>query len=211
MKSDIVLLILNCYKYREKALQQKNTWLKNLPENILYFHLIGDGEKCGENKYLFDFDEHILYVNTKDDYNSLPSKVVTSLQAVDETIEYKYVFKTDDDQNLIQEDFFTKLPNYLLNHPEHHYGGFVVKVPDHISTYYTVHDCLPRDLLLKKCMYCNGRFYFLSKDATNSLIKNKKEISEHIIEDHAIGLYLNKSFKENILNFDTRKVFFDNT
>lgn len=211
MKSEFVLLILNCYKYREKAIKQKNTWLKNLPENVVYFHLIGDKEKCKDNGYLFDHQENVLYVNTKDDYNSLPSKVVSGLLAVDETYEYKYIFKTDDDQVLIQEEFFSKLPNYLLNHPKHNYGGFVVKVNDHISTYYTVHDCLPRDLFLEKCMYCNGRFYFLSNDAAKSLIEKKEEISNCIIEDHAIGLYLNKSFKKDILNFDTRNVFFDNT
>ena len=108
MKSDFVLLILNCYKYREKAIKQKDTWLKTLPENVVYFHLIGDKEKCKDKDYLFDHQESVLYVNTKDDYNSLPSKVVSGLLAIDETYEYKYIFKTDDDQMLIQEDFFSK-------------------------------------------------------------------------------------------------------
>lgn len=213
MNTDFVLLILNCYKYREKAIQQKDTWLKKLPQNILYFHVIGDMEKCKETEqdYLFDHTQNILYVNTKDDYNSLPSKVIYAFNAVNESIQYKYIMKTDDDQVLIQNDFFNYFPKYLLKNPHHHYGGFVVKVEDHISSYYTVHDCLPRDLLLKKCMYCNGRFYFLSNKAIVSLLDKKDQISEHIIEDHAIGLHLDKSFKKNILNFDTRKIFFDNT
>lgn len=211
MKSEIVLLILNCYKYREKALKQKRTWLKDLPENILYFHLIGDSEKCGEKEHLFNYDENILYVNTKDDYNSLPSKMIIALNAVNETIEYKYVFKTDDDQMLIDDKFFTNLPNYLQKNNQHHYGGFVVKVPEHVSTYYTVHDCLPRDLLLKECMYCNGRFYFLSKKVIVDLITKKDEIKKQIIEDHGIGLFISKEFKKTILNFDTKNTFYDET
>ena len=211
MKSDIVLLILNCYKYREKALKQKRTWLKDLPKNILYFHLIGDSEKCKEKEHLFDYDENILYVNTKDDYNSLPAKIITALNAVNETIEYKYVFKTDDDQMLIDNNFFTSLPSYLQRNNQHHYGGFVVKVPEHISTYYTVHDCLPRDLLLKECMYCNGRFYFLSKEVIVDLIIKKDEIKKQIIEDHGIGLFVSKEFKKTILNFDTKNTFYDET
>ncbi len=211
MKSEIVLLILNCYKYREKALKQKRTWLKELPENILYFHLIGDSEKCAEKEHLFDYDENILYVNTKDDYNSLPSKMITALNAVNETIEYKYVFKTDDDQMLIDDNFFTSLPNYLQTNSQYDYGGYVVKVPDHISQYYTVHDCLPKDLFLKRCMYCNGRFYFLSKKVIVDLITKKDEIKKQIIEDHGIGLFINKEFKKTILNFDTKNIFFDET
>jgi hypothetical protein len=111
----------------------------------------------------------------------------------------------------VDDDFFRSFPRYLLKNPHHNYGGFVVQVPDHIRTYHTVHDCLPRDLLLKKCTYCNSRFYFLSNKAIMSLLDKKDQISEHIIEDHAIGLHLDKSFKKNILNFDTRKIFFDNT
>lgn len=212
MQKDFVFLILNCYKYRNKALAQK-VWLGTLPDNIAYYHVIGDVNKCSQSNvnYIFDETERILYVNTKDDYNSLPSKVIHALEAVNKEIEYKYIFKTDDDQMLIQDSFFTDLPQFLINNPKHEYGGFIVNVPDHISQYYKVHECLPRDLFLKKCIYCNGRFYFLSKSATESLIVQKPAICEHIIEDHAIGLYLDDKYKENMLYFDTRQIFKDNT
>jgi len=98
----------------------------------------------------------------------------------------------------------------LIDNPKHEYGGFIVNVPDHISQYYKVHDCLPRDLFLKKCIYCVGRFYFLSKSATESLIVQKPAICEHIIEDHAIGLYLADKYKENMLCLNGR-LFEDNT
>jgi len=212
MQKDFVFLILNCHKYRNKALQQ-TTWLKTLPDNIAYYHVIGDVDKCSQSNtdYIFDETEHILYVNTKDDYNSLPTKVVHALGAVNVEFDYKYIFKTDDDQMLIEESFFDDFPQFLIDNPKHEYGGFIVNVPDHISQYYKVHDCLPRDLLLKKCIYCNGRFYFLSKSATESLISKKEDICKHIIEDHAIGLYLDDKYKENMLYFDTRQIFKDNT
>lgn len=209
--SDIVLLILNCHAYKNKADQQRATWLKDLPENIRYFHVLGDKAKCGDEDFLFDHQERILYVSTLDDYNSLPSKVIYAIEAVNATFDYKYIFKTDDDQMLIQPDFLTELPNYLITNPKHHYGGFIVRVPDHISQYYTVHDCLPRDLLLKKCIYCNGRFYLLSKPAAENLLTNKNQICEHVIEDHAIGLYLDEKYKHDMLYFDTRLVFKDNS
>lgn len=211
IKCDFILIILNCYKYREKALRQKNTWLKDLPSNIKYYHIIGDKEKCGENDILIEENENVIYTNTLDDYNSLPAKVITALNGIRSAFDFKYIFKTDDDQMLIQPAFFTDLPNYLTNNVNHHYGGFIVKVEDHISQYYRVHDCLPRDLLLKKCIYCNGRFYMLSKPAVENLLIKKSEISEHIIEDHAIGLYLDDKYKENMLHFDSRLVFNDHS
>jgi hypothetical protein len=40
MEQDYILLIMNCKKYHTKSLFQKNTWLKMLPNNILYYHQI---------------------------------------------------------------------------------------------------------------------------------------------------------------------------
>ena len=52
IKKDFILLILNCYKYREKAIKQKNTWLNKINKNIIYFHILGDKKKCGNKKFM---------------------------------------------------------------------------------------------------------------------------------------------------------------
>ena len=44
---DYVLLIFNCVKYRDKALYQKNTWLRELSSlnntnNLIYFHVLSE-------------------------------------------------------------------------------------------------------------------------------------------------------------------------
>ena len=59
--------------------------------------------------------------------------------------------------------------------------------------------------------FCNGRFYFLSKKVIVDLITKKDDIKKQIIEDHGIGLYIDKEFKKTILNFDTKNTFFDET
>lgn len=207
---DYLLLILNCKKYRAKANIQKDTWLKDIPSNIKYYHIIGDKEKCNENDILIDDTNSIIYTNTLDDYNSLPAKVITALNGIYSTFNFKYIFKTDDDQNLISKTFFTELIK-VLESSNYHYGGLCLTVNDHISTYYTVHDCLPRDLLLKGTTYANGRFYLLSKVAVSDLICKKKDIEKQIIEDHAIGLYLENKFKEpnSLLNFNNNLYFKD--
>ena len=51
-----ILLILNCYKYKYKAEKQTDLWLKKLDNNLLYFHVIGDIDKCKDNDFFFDTD-----------------------------------------------------------------------------------------------------------------------------------------------------------
>ena len=211
-KCDYILLIMNCKNYKHKALQQKNTWLKYLPNYIKYFHVIGDKTLCenNETEYIINNDENILYVNTKDDYNSLPSKVIQSFNVINKEYEYKYIFKTDDDQMLTQPTFFDTFIKLLASrNPITYYGGFSISVKSHISSYYMEHDCLPRDLLLEETTYCNGRFYLLHCKAVENLLTKKDEISKKYIEDHAIGYFLDNSFKENLLHFDNKKMFTD--
>lgn len=207
---DYILLILNCEKYKYKAENQKETWLKTLPQNIRYYHVIGNKVKCENNEIFIDEYNKVIYTNTKDDYNSLPSKVITALSGVLEKFDFKFIMKTDDDQKLMIPNFFDSFTN-ILNEKKPHYGGYSLVVQDHFSQYYQVHDCLPRNLFLKSTKYVNGRFYFLSKEAVQDVVSKKEDIKKHIIEDHAIGLYLNEKYKDTLLHFDTRKIFFDDT
>lgn len=206
-----ILLILNCYKYKYKADRQIETWLKTLDNNIIYFHVIGDIEKCKDNNndYFFDFHNKILYTKTKDDYLSLPHKVITALEAVNNTYNYDYVFKTDDDQELVDDGFFGAIIKQLSSSKEYHYGGRLLNINDHYSRYYTIHSELPKNLLLRKTSYCTGRFYFLSKSAIINLIYKKEQIKEHVIEDHAIGYYMDDHLKKNILDFLSDRFFRD--
>lgn len=220
-----ILLILNCYKYKYKAEIQKKTWLTKLDSNIIYFHVIGDVEKCkmntmmngndggndgGNHDYFFDFHNHIIYTKTKDDYLSLPDKIITALKAINSRYHYDYIFKTDDDQELVNDGFFNTLIKLLSSSSKkYNYGGRLLHVNDHYSRYYTVHSELPKKLLLKKTSYCSGRFYFLSKAAVVNLIDKSEWIKEHIIEDHAIGYYMDDDLKKHTLHFVSDHFFRD--
>jgi hypothetical protein len=95
---DYILLIFNCHKYRFKAEKQKDSWLPKIPSNLLYFHVLGDPNL--ETDYKFLTEDNILLVKVEDDYNSLPKKVIRAYQATFNTYEFKYIFKTDDDQQV---------------------------------------------------------------------------------------------------------------
>ena len=207
IKQDFILLLLNCEKYKYKAEKQKSTWLVSLPENIIYFHVIGNIEL--KTEYSFDFSNKILYVKTPDDYNSLPYKVIQSFSAINSEYDYKYIFKTDDDQNLTNPLFFYDLlRNVELNKPN--YGGKFISIDnDCYSNYFTIHPELPRNLILRKTTYCNGRFYILSKNAVMNLMEKKEYIKKEYFEDYAIGYFLDNNIKENFLHIDNN-VFKDN-
>lgn len=208
IEKDYILLILNCDKYKYKAEIQKKIWLNTLTNNIKYFHIIGNSNICDNNEYIFDNSKNILYVNTPDDYLSLPNKIITAIKAINENYKYKYIFKTDDDQILIKDNFFETLIG-VLNNNITHYGGLIIGVNDHISNYWLVHDCLPKDILLKKTTYCNGRFYLLSNKLIADLLLNIDKIKTHIIEDHAIGYYIPDKYKNDVLKINTDSIFID--
>jgi len=197
----IILLILTCKKYTYKVELQRKTWIPLLPAHIQYFYVIGDKEKCknGHNAcsdYIIDEETHTLYTNTLDDYLSLPHKVITAMQAIHNTMEYDYIYKTDDDQIILDMRFLTDLESKLASH---HYGGNRISVEDHISAYHEVHPELPHDLFLEKNTYCTGRFYFLSRYAITYLLQYKTAIATKTFEDHTMGLYLSDAIKDTVL------------
>ena len=168
---DFILLIMNCYRYSHKADQQCNTWLKAIPEQIKYYHVLGDPNL--ENEFSFNEKERKLIVKTPDDYNSLPKKVIAAYNAVFQTFKFKYIFKTDDDQELVQPKFLDILMGLLSNikNLKAHYGGHIVDVPQsYLSKYYKIHPELPEYLPVYATKYCSGRFYFLSLEAIQNLM-----------------------------------------
>lgn len=209
IQQDFILLIMNCKKYVKKALFQKKTWLKQIPPYLKYYHVIGDEDL--ETDYKFDDENQILWVKTPDDYNSLPKKVINAYDAVSKTFNFKYLFKTDDDQILVKPTFFdvimkvieTKIPTPL-------YGGFIVNIlKPYLSGYHKIHPELPEKLPLFPTKYCSGRFYFLSKNAIIDLISKKHLIENEYLEDYSIGYYLNGFFKRTMLHIETNKFFTD--
>ena len=205
---DFILLIMNCEKYKWKSEVQKNGWLKLLPRDLIYFHVLGDLSLTVD--FLFDEVARVLWVKTPDDYVSLPKKVITAYKAVSEVYNFKYVFKTDDDQKLENPNFFQVIKKLILAKGDTHYGGFVINVTNpHNSKYYLLHSELPTNLIIQKTRYCSGRFYFLSCLAIQNLLSKWDFISSEYLEDYAVGFHLDSILKRNLLAIETNKYFKD--
>jgi hypothetical protein len=209
IEQEFILLIMNCKKYQKKAKFQKMTWLKQIPSYLKFYHVIGD--ETLDKEFTFDDESQILWVKTGDDYNSLPNKVITAYNAIYETFDFKYLFKTDDDQILVKPQFFDIVRGLIQKTlPKLHYGGYIVDVPKpYLSQYYKIHPELPPHLPILQGKYCSGRFYFLSKSATTNLISKKEQIEKEFLEDYAIGYNLDAYFKSNMLSLATNNFFTD--
>uniref|UniRef100_A0A6C0KPG9 Hexosyltransferase n=1 Tax=viral metagenome TaxID=1070528 RepID=A0A6C0KPG9_9ZZZZ len=208
INSDFILLIFNCKKYSFKALKQRETWLKDF-KLMPFFHVVGNINL--ETDYFFDYEYNILNVKVDDDYNSLPKKVMAAFNAINKEYVFKYIFKTDDDQNLISDSFFKTIQGILLNKiPKVHYAGYIVNVDKpYLSQYHRIHPELPENIPILKTTYCSGRFYLLSDLAIQQILGRSSEIEKEYLEDYSIGLNLDPVLKTNMLNINTNKYFVD--
>ena len=206
--ADCILLIFNCKKYKHKALKQKETWLNHFTL-MPYFHVIGEPDL--DTEYMFDLNDRTLYVKVNDDYNSLPKKVIAAYNAINNAYIFKYIFKTDDDQQLSSIRFLETIKSILLNRlPKIHYGGFIIHINEpYLSEYYKIHPELPKNLPIMQTQYCSGRFYILSDLAVQQLIHKRIDIEKEYLEDYAIGLHLHPALKHNMLNIQTHLYFTD--
>ena len=208
-EQDFILLIMNCKKYQKKAIFQKITWLPRIPFYLIYYHVIGD--ETLDTDFKFDNESRILWLKVADDYNSLPQKVMAAYKAISDTFQFKYIFKTDDDQILVNDKFFDTINKILTTtKPLIHYGGYIVDVPKpYLSQYYKIHSELPTYLPILQTKYCSGRFYFLSKNAIANLISKREFIEKEYLEDYAVGFNLDPFYKNNMLSLSTNKFFTD--
>lgn len=205
---EYIMLIMNCKKYLKKAQFQKMTWLPKIPSYLRFYHVVGNEDLDCEFK--FDHDAQLLWVKVADDYNSLPKKVIAAYNAVFQTFNFKYIYKTDDDQILINEKFLDIVKGLTSKTLTIHYGGFIVDVKqNYLSQYHKIHPELPTYLPILQTQYCSGRFYFLSNQAVENLLNKRQLIEREYLEDYAIGYHLDVCFKKNMLNLITHKFFID--
>ena len=209
-----IMLIMNCEKYAAKAKKQKKEWLKDL--KLPYYHVIGDPGL--EDDYVFQDKKRVLWVKTNDDYNSLPKKVVAAYAATRSRFyDLKYIFKTDDDQMLQFGDanaFFQRITTMLINAEKEtykiHYAGNIVNVnQSYISQYHKIHPELPIDLPVMATKYCSGRFYILSEEVVDELLKKKHYIESEFLEDYAVGYYMDDLYKVTMKHLATNVFFKD--
>ena len=191
IESPFILLILNCKKYNYKRLRQKKDWLDScLPDEFRYFHIQGDPSL--NMPYVIDFSDNLITVQCDDGYMSFPKKMALAFKCINETYNYDYVLKTDDDLKLIKKDFFFTMQKYLQKNTID-YGGKTVIFKKPHRTWQHCTDTNQTSILLEKTTYCSGHFYFIKKNIIETVLARYfHEICKRIIEDHTFGCFISK-------------------
>lgn len=203
-------MILNCQKYFHKRNIQRSTWLQNFTI-MPFFHIVGDPTL--QTDFLFDNENHVITVNTPDDYISLPKKTYMAIKAIREHYpDIQYILKTDDDVTC-------HLPELLKNLeqiPQYDYGGFVRKIHMNMWSQHHYHSSNDREeKLVLACEYCSGPFYFLSQRAMDCILTRKEDFWTYVYEDNVVGYVLEKelpgrkllSLPDNLIFQQTHQTF----
>ena len=191
IESPFILLILNCKKYNYKRLRQKKDWLDScLPDEYRYFHIQGDPSL--NMPYVIHISDNLITVQCDDGYMFLPKKMALAFKCINETYNYDYVLKTDDDMKLIKKDFFFIMQNYLQKH-NIDYGGKTLIIKEPMVTRYHCTNNNNEPIVLEKTIYCSGHFYFVKKTIIEVLLTRYfNEICKRVIEDHTFGYFISK-------------------
>jgi len=199
-----ILLIMGCFRYQHKANNQKETWLKNLPKEIDYFHVMASEQI--EQDFIIDKEKKLIIVKCPDDYVNLPKKVIRAFEVVNNNFDYDVVLKTDDDQDADVE-FFSNITN-LVNCFDANYGGFSIEI--HKGHSVGIDPLHPEvtDTYRDPTRYCNGRFYFLSKPAVADLLTKKKVFEQRQVEDYSVGFYMSPHIKEKTIYLPNTEKWF---
>jgi hypothetical protein len=152
-----------------------------------------------------------MYVKCKDTYEALPKKTYLAILAVKNLFpDVEYILKTDDDMKCEIPAFESMLEEII----GYDYGGEIIRVnQDHNSTYHypNVSPEYQKPSMMFKTEYCPGRFYFLSRNTTRSLVSQKEFFDTQLYEDYAVGYLATRIENAKILNLNAQAIFHDDT
>jgi Galactosyltransferase len=138
----ILISIVSCHKFRERADALRRTWVPRVPEGITVKFFVGGGEAERPDEIVLD---------CPDDYPSFRLKV-QRMFAWAVAHGFQHIFKTDDDVYVIPDKLIKSMPRF-------HYAGRV-RAPSGEND-------APRIYGPTESNFCSGFGYWLSRDAAN--------------------------------------------
>ena len=191
-KENILVCFMSCKK-------NNNLWdkLLNYDLNSIIFY----GEPDLDKQFIFE--DNILKLKCGDTYDHLPSKVYLMIKSILEIQKFKnieYIFKIDDHDTKIDNNFYNKINKIKLSDYYGQYCHFEKKG----NRKWHFNKC-PTDSIWYNKIYKGeyaswvdgGCGYFLSRKAMKSIINENLTINDiyqnHIYEDLMIGIILKKN------------------
>ncbi len=178
---EIIFLIPTCEKYSNKTETVRETWAKQLETfGFKYFFLMGNSElKVSE------VNDDILYVPCRDDYESLLLKLVLGYEFLYNSMNFKYVYKIDDDCYPNLEKLVEEILPQLGS--EQYLGGATHPKNTNMNNKWHFDKCSdpkfdqPYKFDIAPFEFAKGGYgYFLHKDILPLLFKFKNELRSEL-------------------------------
>ncbi len=193
----VLLIIYSCKKY--SFLHQD--YIKKYTE-LGYDVFIVYGVPTIEEQYLINFNENIIKLRCKDNFEDLPFKTYALLKMFlneEKFQKYDFLIKMDDDTELnIHHDVFVKSPLFENNY----FGQQLIKSQPMLHNYH-FGKCFSNELNSKlydleiNLEWGAGFFYVLSRNAINLIVGDIRGYSdllnENLYEDMMIGYIMSNN------------------
>lgn len=199
-KIEIVILLATCDKYIEKIKAIQETWGKQAKLNYKVIYAIG---KPNLNSPYVDGD--FLYVNCRDDYESLLLKLVLAFEYIYNNYEFDYIYKIDDDCYLNIDLFEKNIKDQLDGRP--YLSGAIQKSGEKINPKWHYGKCssssfdVPYMYDAPRYSYGKGGYgYFLNKKCLPFIVDKKNILREEL--DKGIYSYEDMRMSEILAEYE---------
>jgi hypothetical protein len=190
----LLIGILTCDKYKERADGIRNSWLKLVPANfrVLFLH----GRPGGPEEVVGDR----LYLDCPESYEMLPQKVHAFLGYSLANLEFDYLFKTDDDTYLDLERFIS-----FDKQDSDYIGRFREQPMAERGKTWHYGKCTDKSLEVPYerpfiCPWATGGGYFLSRKATEiAFARTGQTWRDSLFEDVMVGEALTRDPRVKVM------------
>lgn len=187
----MVVLILSSASNMEQRVTIRQTWLKELRSDILHLFAIGasvldDDEKRTLESEIARFQDILFLPDVNDTYDNLTKKLLNSLVWIDNSVQYQYLLKADDDTFARVDDIVIELQSLAIKE-RLYWGFFDGRASVHRKGKWVEKNWVLCDHYLP---YALGGGYVLSADMTHFIASNKDYLKLYTSEDVSLGAWL---------------------
>lgn len=190
LKANLIILVISGPKNQHQRDTIRETWLSELPGSVLARFVIGTQNigpeaKSSVEREQFLHNDLLLVQDLEESYHSLTAKLMLSFRWADQTVDYKYLLKVDDDSFVRVDELLHELK---LKPGERLYWGFF-NGRAHVKT---SGKWMEKNWVLcdRYLPYALGGGYVLSSDLVHYVSSNSQYLQQFNSEDISLGAWL---------------------
>lgn len=190
ISSQLVICIMTGAQLVERRYTIRETWLQNLPKDVVARFVVGTATVTKEDLRLLE-KEHKQYrdimflPDLKDSYGSLTDKLIHMFKWLDRNANFQYVLKADDDTFVRVDALMRELKTKPRK--KFYWGFFDGRAHVHRTGKWSEPDFLLCDRYLP---YALGGGYIISSDMVHFVASNSPYLKKYLAEDVSLGSWL---------------------